>query len=96
MTRSRAPLGILDDRRAAPRGARGIVGRPNQARLPLDEHQRLALVEGMIAERHRIDADGQEFLEDRFRDAESAGGVLAVDDNEIEAPALAQERDLLE
>ena len=49
----------------------------------------------MIAERHRIDADGQEFLDNRFRDAESAGGVLAVDDNEIEAPALAQERDLL-
>ena len=60
-------LRALDHRGAAARRAGGIVGRPDQARLALDEDQRLALVEGVIAERHRIDADGAEILEDRLR-----------------------------
>ena len=93
--RSRAPAGVLDDRRAAPRRAGGIIGGPDEARLPLDEDERFALVEGVIAERHRVDADGEEFLEDRFGDAEAACGVLAIDDDEIEAPARAQEGNLL-
>ena len=77
---------------AAPRRARGIIGGADQARLALDEHQRLALIEGVIAERDRVDAGGEEFLADRLGDAEAAGGVLAVDDDEIEPPARAQRR----
>ena len=38
----------------------------------------------MIAERHRVGAGIDEFLVDRLGDAEAAGGVLAVDDDEIE------------
>src|SRR5271166_6591061 len=90
------PLGVLDDRRASARRTGGVIGRPNQARLPLDEDERFALVEGVVAERHRVDAVGQKLLEDRFGETEAAGGVLSIDDDEIEAPALAQERNLLD
>ena len=95
-TRSRAPFAFSTIDAPRPGRAGGIIGRPDQARLALDEDERLALVEGVIAERHRVDADGQELLEDRFGEAEAAGGVLAVDDDEIEPPARAQERNLLE
>ena len=67
-----------------------------EARLALDEDERFALVEGVIAERHRIDADGAEFLEDRFGEAEAARRVLTVDDDEIEPPAGAKEGNLLQ
>ena len=57
----------LDDRGAPAGRARREIDRPDQARLALDEHERLALIEGVIAERHRVDADGEEFLENRLR-----------------------------
>ena len=82
------------DQIAAPRPGvpGGIIGGADQPRLALDEDQRLALIEGVVAERHRVDAGGEELLADRLGDAEAAGGVLAVDDDEIEPPARAQER----
>ena len=86
----------LDQRRAPSRRARGEIDRADQARLALDEHERLALIEGVIAERHRVDAGGEEVLENRFGEAEAARGVLAVDDDEIELPAVAQKGNLLE
>ena len=89
------PLRVLDHRRASPRRARGEIDRADQARLALDEHERLALIEGMIAERHRVDADGKEFLEQALGEAEAARRVLAVDDDEIEPPAGAQNGNLL-
>ena len=46
----------------------------------------------MVAERDRVGAGGEELLADRLGDAEPAGGVLAVDDDEIEPPARAQAR----
>ena len=67
-----------------------------EPRLALDEHQRLALVEGVVAERHGVDPGGEEFLEDRFGQAEAAGGVLAVDDDEVEIPPRPQDRRLLD
>ncbi len=75
---------ILDDRRAASGRAGGIVGGADQPRLPLDEDERFALVEGVVAKRHRVDARRQELFEDRLGEAEPAGGVLAVDDDEVE------------
>ena len=88
----RAPLAASNRLAPRPGVPGGIVGGADQARLALDEHQRLALVEGVVAERDRVDAGGEEFLADRLGDAEAAGGVLAVDDDEIEPPALAQGR----
>ena len=40
----------------------------------------------MVAERDRIGAGVDEFLVDRLGDAEAAGGILAIDDDEIERP----------
>ncbi len=79
----------LEDVGAAAGRAGGIVGGADQPRLALDEHQRLALIEGVVAERDRVDAGGEALLADGLGDAEAAGGVLAVDDDEIEPPARA-------
>ena len=40
----------------------------------------------MIAERDGIGAGVEEFLIDRLGDAETAGGILAIDDDEVERP----------
>ena len=83
--RALAVLGI-DQRRATAWRAPRKIRRANQPRRALDEHQRLALVPGMIAERDGVGAGVDEFLVDRLGDAEAAGGVLAIDDDEIERP----------
>ena len=46
----------------------------------------------MIAERDRVGAGVEKFVVDRLGDAETAGGVLAVDDDEIELPVADQAR----
>ena len=83
--RALAAFGV-DQRRAAARRADRKIRRPNEPRRALDEHQRLALIPGMIAERDRVGTGVDEFLVDRFGDAEAAGGILAIDDDEIERP----------
>ena len=85
-TSTRAPVFALDQRRAAAGRAGGIVERADEARRALDEDQRLFLVPGMIAERDRVGAGLDQFVVDRLGDAEAAGGVLAIDHDEIELP----------
>jgi len=46
----------------------------------------------VVAERDRIGAGIAKLVVDRFRNAEAAGGILAIDGDEIELPALAQFR----
>ena len=48
--------------------------------------QRLALIPGMVTERDRIGTGVDEFLVDRFGDPKTAGGVFAIDHDEIERP----------
>jgi hypothetical protein len=86
MTSARLPF--LVSISAAPRPGVPFAenSRADQPRRALDEHQRLALIPGVIAERDRIGAGVDEFLIDRLGDAEAAGGVLAIDDDEIERP----------
>jgi hypothetical protein len=50
----------------------------------------------MVAARNHVDAGIDEFLVDRFGDAEAAGGVLAVDGDKIELPVLHQGAEALE
>ena len=69
---------------------------PQQLLVPLDEHQRFLLVEGMIAERDHVGAGVQQLPQDRLGDTETARRVLAVDGDEVELVALAQARQLLE
>src|ERR1700722_7981503 len=77
------PLSILvfDHPSAPPRRAEGKIDRTDQTRLAFNKNERFALIEGVVAERHRIDAAVEEFLENRFGQAEAACGVLAVDDD---------------
>ena len=82
----------LDHGGAAAGRAGREVRRAHEPRLALDEDERLALIPGMIAERHGVGAGHQDLVADRLGDAEAAGGVLAVDDDAIEPPALAQRR----
>ena len=91
-TRTRWPERVSIEVRAPPGRAGRKVHRAQQPRLALDEDERLALVPGMVAEGDGIGAGGQELVADRLGDAEAAGGVLAVDDDAIEPPALAQGR----
>ena len=88
---ARAVAGV-EHRGAAPRRALGIIDRTDQPRRPLDEDQRLLLVPGMIAERDGIGAGAGEILVDGLGDAEAAGGVFAVHDDEIELPVADQSR----
>jgi hypothetical protein len=76
---------------AAWRSAR-IVERPDQARLMGYEIKRLALVEGVIAERHAIGASAKKIGANSFGNAEAAGGVFAVDHDAIEVPRDTQLR----
>ena len=64
--------------------------------MALDEHQRLLLVEGVVAERDDVGAGAEQVLEDGLGDAEAAGRVLAVDHHEIELVALAQPGQLVD
>ena len=96
MTSARLPF--LVSIMAAPRPGVpvGIIERADQPRRALDEHQRLALVPGVIAERDGVGAGVDQLVVDRLGDAEAAGGVLAVDDDEIELPVGDQPRQPLE
>ena len=87
--RALAVLGI-DQCGAAARRALRKIRRTDQTRCALDEDQRLALIPGMVAERDGVRAGIEQFMVDRFGDAETAGGVLAVDDDEIEFPVADQ------
>src|ERR1700730_5210683 len=73
--------------------ARKIQG-PDQARRALDENQRFLLIPGVVAERDRIRTGIDELLVDRLGDPETAGGILAIDDNEIERPVLDHARQM--
>ena len=64
--------------------------------MALDEHQRLALIEHVIARRHHVGAGVEQLGQDRLGDAETARGVLAVHHDEIERIALAQLRQMLD
>jgi hypothetical protein len=89
--RALAVLGF-DQRGTAPRRALRHIGGSDQPRGALDEHQRLALVPGMIAERDGVGAGIEQLLIDRLGDAEAARRVLAIDDDEIERPVPDQSR----
>ena len=96
MTSARLPF--LVSTMAAPRPGvpLRIIERADQARRALDEHQRLALIEGVIAERDGVGAGIDQLVIDRLGDAEAAGGILAVDHDEIELPVGDQARQPLD
>ena len=62
MTSTRAPFLASISADAAARRAGRIIDRADEPRRALDEHQRLALVPGVIAERDRVGAGVDESL----------------------------------
>jgi hypothetical protein len=78
-------LGV-DQRDAAAWSPVRKIDRAQQLRGPLDEHQRFALIPGVIAAGDGVRAGIDELLIDRFGDAEAAGRVLAIYGDEIELP----------
>ncbi len=88
MTSTSAPFFALTSVVPRPGSARRHVERAHETRLATDENERLLLVEGVIAERHRVGSGIDQLGADRLRDAEAAGRILAVDGNEIQPVAL--------
>ena len=70
----------------------GIINRPQQTRLGVDEGDDLLLVPDVIAGGDDLHAGAQQVDRDPRRDPAASGGVLAVDDGEIELPFLLQLR----
>ena len=58
--------------------------------------QDLPLVEHVIAGRDQVGPGGEEVLTDGRREAEAAGGVLAVDDDRVEGQLGAQRREAVD
>ncbi len=67
MTSARLPFLRIDQRGTAAGRARRIIERADQPRRALDEHQRLALIPGVIAERDGIRAGVDQLVVDRPR-----------------------------
>ena len=93
-TKTRRPPGASKKRAPCPGAAAGVVERPQDARLLLDEGEHVALVEGMVAEGQAVGAGVEQELRVRGAQAHAAGGVLAVDHHEVEPPVAAQARQL--
>jgi len=83
----------LDHGVAAPRAALGEVGRPHDAGLLVEVAVHLAVAVGVVAERDCVDAEREQLLRGLARDADSARGVLAVDDHEVGLVLLHQLRE---
>ena len=96
MTSTSAPFAALNRPAPRPGAPLGKLIGLQQAVMALDEDERLALVPDMIAGGHHIGAGVEKLGQDLLRDAEAAGGVLAIDHDEIGAIALAQSRQFLD
>ena len=73
--------------------ALGVIDRAQQARLGVDEGGEIFLVPDVVAGGDDRDAGAQEVDGDPRRDAAAPGGVLAIDDDEIDAALLFPDRD---
>ena len=90
------PAAAGEDVLAAPRCAFRVIARPQEPRVAVDMGQDLAVVPAVVAAGDDIDARGVELFADLAGDAEAAGRVLAVDDDEIGIQLLAQRRQVRE
>ena len=84
---------VARDHRVAVAGlAAQVVGGTQDPRLAVQVGVDLAAAVGVVAERDHVDARREDVLGELGRDAEAAGEVLAVDDDERRVVALAQLR----
>ena len=77
-----------------------VVGRRDDAAVVLEDRHDFPPLVDVVAERHAVDAGGQQFLEDRRRNARSACGVLGIGHDQVDllfaatSPASACVQDL--
>jgi hypothetical protein len=86
-----AIFGLKQIGAAARRAGRKIAGAQHPVLIP-DEGEDFALVEPVIAGGDAIDTEGEHLIRDIAGDAETAGQILAIDDDEIELQVFAQGR----
>jgi hypothetical protein len=86
----------LEDADAAPGLAAQVVRGPDDALVIFQIGVDLTAPVGVVAEGDRIDTRGEDLIGVLGCDAEAAGGVLAVDDDECRGPALACDRQAVE
>src|SRR5262249_9631875 len=91
-----APVRRRVEAGAAPRRPGREIDRPQQLRMAIDEADGFPLVPDVVAGADHVDAGGIEVLADLLGDAEAGGGVLAVDDDEVEPQLAAQPRHMLD
>src|SRR3546814_221046 len=84
----------LEHAAAAPGRAGRKVVRAQQARLAGDVGHHLALVPAMVAAGDDVGPGFEKLAADLVGDTEAGGRVLAVHDDEVEAEALAQPREM--
>jgi len=72
--------------RLGPEEVRG----PDDELLLVEVGPDLAVAVGVVAERDHVDPGGEQLVRVLGRDADAAGGVLPVDDHEVERELLAQ------
>ena len=75
----------LDDRRAPARVSLRVVGGTDQHLAAVDELVGVALAVDVVAGRDQLDAGGEDVVGRPLRDPRSAGGVLAVGDDQVGA-----------
>jgi len=80
----------LEHRDAAAGARTRVVGRAHDALLAVEERVDLRVAEGVVAQRQRIDTEAEQLARGALGDPDAAGGVLAVDHDEIRPVALAQ------
>ena len=92
ITRTRLPEAVSTSAVPRPGQPLGPVHGAQKIGIALDKDQRLALVEGVIAERHHVGARRKKPQENILGDAETMRGVFAVHHDEIGRIALAEDR----
>ena len=94
-TKTRRPPGASKKRAPRPGAARAkFSGRITRGSC-LDEGEHVALVEGMVAEGDAVGAGLEQQRGVRAAQPHAAGGVLAVDHDEVERPVAPQARQVL-
>ena len=75
--------GVLDDHEAAAGVAVVLVGAADDRLAAVEVRVDLAVAVGVVAERDHVDAEFEDLVGGLRIDAHAAGGVLAVDDDEV-------------
>jgi len=83
---------LLDDRVPAARRRLGVVGRPHDPLLAVEQLVDLAVPVGVVAERDRVGTHLEQFARGLLGDPDATGRVLPVDHDEVRLMRVADAR----